>query len=806
MNIIITLKKIYSLQMKNKSQLLIFLLFLYSLFGFSQEVTLSGVIEDSKSQEKLIGVNIFIKELNKGTTTNNYGYYALTVPSGEYEISYSYIGYNILSNKITISKDTNTTIKLSPISESLEEVIISKNKQQITIEGTEMSTNTLTGATIRDIPAVLGEADVIKAITMLPGVSTASETASGFNVRGGGSDQNLILMDEATLFSSSHLFGFFSIFNPDIVKDIKLYKGGIPSRYGGRLSSVLDIRQREGNKSSFHGEGGIGTISSRLLLEGPIIKNKTSFIVAGRTSYIHLFLPLFDISNTASYYDFNLKVNHNINEKNNFYLSSYSGADNFELDQVLSNKYGNRFTNFRWNHIFSNNLFSNTSLIYADYFYELDLDVVGFNWKSDVTYLNFKYDFEHFLKDNITLKYGVNLINYNFNPGRIKSLEGNNQFVTRQFINQKALEGGVYAEADIEITPKLKINTGLRFSNFSRFGQPNISIYENDQAVVFDENTRVYREADPIGQTSISRKKVWKDFFNLEPRLGIAYEINDDNSIKGSYQRTVQYIHLISNTNTPSPLDIWTPSGGFIKPEKSDLWAVGYFKDIFDNEFTLSTELYYKDIKNKINFFDGADIIGNENIERTLLFGNGRAYGLELLLQKNRGKFQGWLAYTLSRSEELIEGRTTTETGINNSEWFPSNFDKTHDISVTGNYRFNKKWKLNAAFNFQTGTPSTYPVGAYDINSLELNVPVFGERNSNRLPNFHRFDIAMNYTPKPNTKKRWKGEWVFSIYNLYNRKNANSIDFPRNLEKNQNEAVRLSIFGIVPAVSYNFKF
>lgn len=790
-----------------KQQIILWVLLAFSCITcWSQEYTIGGTVEDVNSQEKLIGVNIFISELNKGVTTNSYGYFMFNVPAGTYEISFSFIGYETLIKKVRVEKNLNNITQLTPALEVLDEVIIAKNKQQVTIEGTEMSTNTLQGATIKKIPAVLGEADVIKAITLLPGVSTANETASGFNVRGGSSDQNLILMDEATLFSSSHLFGFFSIFNPDIVKEIKLYKGGIPARYGGRLSSVLDIRQREGNKREFHGEGGVGTITSRLLLEGPIVKNKTSFLVAGRTSYVHLFLPLLDINNSASYYDFNLIVNHHINDKNNFYLSSYSGADNFKLDGVLSNQYGNRFTNFRWNHVFSNNLFSNTSLIYADYFYKLDLDVVGFSWKSDVTYLNFKYDFEHYLKDALQLKYGLNLINYDFNPGRIESLNDNEQFVSEQFTKKKALEGALYVEADIDISEKIKINTGLRFSSFLRFGEPSISIYENNQAVFFDENTRVYKEANAIGEFTIDKKKVWKDFYNLEPRIAIAYEFNEANSIKASYQRTVQYLHLISNTLTPLPLDIWTPSGGFIDPEKSDLWALGYFKSIADGEYTLSTELYYKEIDNKINFFDGADIIGNKNIERTLLFGEGRAYGLEFLLQKNYGKFQGWLAYTYSRSEELIPGRTATETGINNGNWYPSNFDKTHDISIVGNYAFNKKWKLNTAFNFQTGTPATFATGAYNLSSLDINVPVFGERNANRLPNFHRLDVSMNYTPKPNSKKRWKSEWVFSIYNLYNRKNANSINFERNFETNRNEAVRLSIFGIIPAVSYNFKF
>ncbi len=789
-------------------QFLVFLVFgVSNLISYGQEYTLNGNIQDTFNREKLIGVNVYVKELDKGTTTNNYGYYTLSLPKGDYEISYSYVGYKVTTVTVSINGNIRQDVLLTSIEEGLEEVVISKNKQQVQIKGTEMSTNVLTGETIKRLPAVLGEVDVIKAITSLPGVSTANEATSGFNVRGGGSDQNLILMDEATLFSSSHLFGVFSIFNPDIVKDIKLYKGGIPSRYGGRLSSVLDIRQKEGNKTEFHGEGGIGSVSSRLLLEGPIHKGKTSFIVAGRASYAHLFLPLLDIDNSGRFYDFNLKLNHQINDQNSFHLSSYAGFDNFEIDGVFANNYGNRFTNVRWNHIFSNKLFLNTSLIYADYYYNFDLDIIDLRWNSDIKYFNFKTDFEHHLKDGIDVKYGLNALMYTFNPGKVSSLGDSNQFIDEIFTQRKALEGALYAEVDIELLPKLKTNLGLRFSQFFRFGEPNISIYENNQPVFFDITTKVYKEADPIDSFSLSRSKVWKDFYNLEPRIGLAYEINDSNSVKASYQRTVQYIHLISNTTTPAPLDIWEPSGGFIDPQKSDLFALGYFKNILDNDYTISTEVYYKDIQNRVNFFDGANIIANKNIERTLLFGKGRSYGLEVLFQKNQGRLQGWLAYTLSRAEELIPGRTPEETGINNGKWFASNFDKTHDLTLSANYNLNKKWKLNATFNFKTGLPVTYPTGGkFRLNSLELNAPIFGDRNAERLPSNHRLDLSANYTPKPDSKKKWKSEWIFSIYNLYNRMNATSISFERNDDTQQNEAVQLSIFGVIPAVTYNFKF
>ncbi|WP_010179937.1 TonB-dependent receptor [Aquimarina agarilytica] len=772
---------------------------------FAQKITLSGTISDAESNEALIGVSILISDLDKGTITNEYGFYSITIPEGIHEINYSYIGYESNTIQLNLKADKNVNITLNKSTQTLKEVIVESTPKQFKIEAPEMSVNKLSIKTIKDLPAVLGEVDIIKSLIQLPGVTTAGEGAAGFNVRGGSVDQNLILLDEATLFSSSHLFGLFSIFNPDAIKDLKLYKGGIPSRFGGRIASVLDIYQKEGNNKKFHVKGGIGLVSSRLLLEGPIAKEKTSFILGGRSSYVHLFLPIFDINSKALFYDLNLKLKHILDDTNKLYLSTYLGNDIFELDGQFFNQYGNRFINLRWNHTFNNNLFSNASVIYTKYNYQLDLDFIGFTWNSGISNLNFKYDLVNYLKDNITIRYGTNQLYYNFNPGKIAPNRDDSAIREEQLTKKFAIESGYYTEAEIDLTDKLTMNAGLRLSTFFRLGQKNIFQYANDQAVVYNENLGIYEEAVEIGFTSVSRKKITKSFINLEPRLSFSYSLNKNTAFKTSYQRTAQYIHLISNTTSPTPLDIWEPSGQFVKPQLSNQYAIGYFQNLHENTYSFSLETYYKDIKNRINYIDGANIIANKAIERVLLNGIGRSYGLELLFQKNEGRFKGWFSYTLSRTEQQIKGRTPIEPGINNGKWFVNNFDKTHDLSLTTTYNLSKKFKVNAAFNFQTGLPVTFPSNQFE--PLDgIIVPEFEERNSSRLPNYHRLDLSLNYTPKPTSPKRWKSEWVLSVYNLYNRKNATNISFGFNNETFRNEATRLAIFGVVPSITYNFNF
>ncbi|WP_299103102.1 TonB-dependent receptor [uncultured Winogradskyella sp.] len=780
-------------------------LFLCSINLYAQEkFTLSGTITDNQSNETLIGVNIIIPELQTGTMSNEYGFYSITLPAGTYDIQISYLGFTTVNESVVLLSDLTKNYKLLEATESLDEVVITENIEKLNIKKPQMSVNSLSIKTIKNMPVVLGEVDVIKSITLLPGVTNAGEGASGFNVRGGAADQNLILLDEATIFNSSHLFGFFSVFNPDAIKDLKLYKGGIPAKYGGRVSSVLDIYQKEGNSKSFHMNGGIGLISSRLLAEGPIKKDKGSFLIGGRSSYAHLFLPLFDIDSKAYFYDLNTKLSYNINTNNNIYLSGYFGRDVFEISDSFQNTFGNSVLNFRWNHLFSDKLFSNLSLIYSDYYYGLELSFVEFDWVSGIKNFNLKYDFKHYINNNFKLEYGLNSMYYDFNPGEINPTTETSGINPYKLIDKYAFENAVYIDAEHKLSNKLSISYGARLSMFHRLGQDELNIYENDSPLIFNEEIGIYEKAEPIGTESFNRSDVIESFTNLEPRLAIAYQLNDVSSVKASYNRMSQYLHLLSNTTSPTPLDVWTPSGKYVKPQLLDQVAVGYFKTFKDNTFSIEIESFYKTIKNRIDYVDGADLIANDAIEQIILNGEARAYGLEVLLRKNEGRFTGWLAYTLSKSEQRTPGRTPIETGINSGQWYSTAYDKTHDVSLTGSYELNKKWSFSSNFIFQTGQPTTYPNSQYEYNGLVI--PNYEARNSSRLPAYHRLDLSTIYTPKPESKKNFKGEWVFGIYNVYGRKNAASISFGENSDTSNNEAVKLAIFGMVPSISYNFKF
>lgn len=778
-------------------------LFLLSVYAFSQQkYTLSGTITEAAGNETLIGVNIIVSELNTGTITNEYGFYSITLPQGTYRVQISYLGYQDIIKTLELNTNTKVNFQMEEESEELSEIVLVEDIEKLNIRNAQMSTTTLKAETIKQIPVVLGEADIIKSILLFPGVTSAGEAASGFNVRGGSADQNLILLDEAIIFNSSHLFGFFSVFNPDAIKDIKLYKGGIPARYGGRVSSVLDIYQKDGNSNSFHMNGGIGAVASRLLAEGPIVKDKGSFLVGGRSSYAHLFLKLTDNENSAYFYDLNTKLSYKLNEKNNLYLSGYFGRDVFDINETFNSSYGNAVLNLRWNHLFSDKLFLNLSLIYSDYFYGLTLDFVGFDWNSGITNFNLKYDLKYYISDDFQLNFGLSNIYYKFNPGEIKPTKSDSGINYFKLIDKYANEAALYADAEHNISDEISIGYGLRLSRFNRLGQDEINIYENNNPVIYNDELGVYEKANPIETKSVSRKKTIEDFANLEPRFSVSYLLDDSQSIKASYNRMSQYLHLITNTSSPTPLDVWTPSGEFIKPQILDQYAIGYFKTF--NKYSLETEAFYKTIRNRIDYIDGADLIANNAIEQIILNGEARAYGLELLLRKNEGKFQGWLAYTLSRSEQKTPGRNASEPGINNGKWYKTPYDKTHDVSVSTSYKVNKKWKFSSNFIFQTGQPTTYPNGQYIYENI--SVPSFSLRNENRLPVFHRFDISAMYTPKPEKKNGLRSEWVFSIYNVYNRKNAASISFRRNEDTLQNEAIRLSIFGIIPSVTYNFRF
>ncbi len=791
--------------MISKKIIYFLLVFILSIPIFSQDkFTVSGTISNKNSNETLIGVNVSVSGIKTGVTTNEYGFYSLTLPKGDYEIIFSYVGFATQTEKISLNQNLKKNVSLTESGQELQEVVITTEKSIANIRKPEMSVNKLSISTIKKMPVVLGEVDIIKSILLLPGVTNAGEGQSGFNVRGGGADQNLILLDEAMIFNSSHVFGFFSVFNPDAIKDLKLYKGGIPSKFGGRASSVLDIYQKEGNSNNFHLNGGVGLISSRLLAEGPIVKDKGSFLIGGRASYAHLFLKLTDNENSAYFYDLNTKLNYKLNANNNLFLSGYFGRDVFNLDGTIDNTYGNATLNLRWNHLFSDKLFSNLSLIYSDYYYGLTLDFIGFNWDSGIKNFNLKYDFKHYLSKNIKLNYGLNSIYYDFNPGTIEPNSDNSSINFKQLDEKYAFENAFYLEVEQRLTDKLAINYGIRYSLFNRLGNSTINFYTNNQPVFYDADLKIYEKAKPIRTTYFDKNATIAFYNNLEPRFSAAYELNENQSVKASYNRMTQYLQLISNTASPTPLDVWTPSDNYIKPQIADQVAVGYFNNFKENSYTLEVESFYKTIKNRIDYIDGADLIANEAIEQVVLNGEMLSYGLEILLRKNTGKFNGWIAYTISRSQQRTPGRAANEIGINNGEWYRSAYDKLHNLAITANYNLNQKWNFGANFILQSGQPVTYPNGQYEYQGITL--PSYGERNGANLPLYNHLDVSATYIPKPDKRKGWQSEWVFSIYNIYNMENAASISFRENADTGANEAVRFSIFGIVPSVSYNFKF
>lgn len=785
-----------------------------------EKFVLSGQVRAANSNESLIAVNIFIPEVNSGVSTNTYGFYSISLPPGTYTIEVSSIAFSKHVEIVELTQNTKLDIYLEPFVEQLEEVLISSDIEELDIRKPQMSVNALSVETIKDIPLVFGEADVLSSLLLLPGVSNAGEGSTGFNVRGGAADQNLVLLDEAIIYSPSHLFGFFSVFNPDAIKDVKLYKGGIPARYGGRASSVLEVYQKEGNSKEFKLSGGIGTIASRLMAEGPIVKDRAAFLIGGRASYGQYFLPAFDIDNSAHFYDINAKMHYEFNDNNRLYLSGYFGRDNFKLDGNYSNTYGNSVVNLRWNHLFSEKLFSNLSLIYTDYYFGLDLNLDGFSWDSNVKQLNLKYDLNSFQSEKVSVRYGFHNIYYEFNPGTVTPFGPDSEVEARQLTRKYADEFAAYVDVENYISEKFSIQYGARVSLFLRLGQDDFFQYENDEPVLFDPFLLTYVEAEPVFEDNGA-----PDFFsdgegtgisqvyaNFEPRISMSFRFNPAASVKASYNRIAQYVHLLSNTNSPSPVDVWTPSGPYIKPQIADQYALGFYHNFKNGTYSLETEVFYKDIDNRIDYIDGADLIANEAIERVILNGEARAYGAEFMFRMNTEKFKGWLAYTYSKSEQRTPGRdpkvnnnrSNKETGINLEQWYPTSYDKPHDLSLYGSYAPNRMWTISANFIYQTGRPTNYPLGQFEFQGL--GVPYYGLRNTERLPDYHRLDLSARFVPKGNAKRKWQSEWVFSIYNVYDRQNAASINFRQNQETGDNEAVRTSIFGIVPAVTYNFKF
>ena len=780
----------------------IFLLLIlnFNLIFTQKSFTISGYVQDSDSNELIIGASVIVQELKIGTITNSYGFFSLTLNEGNYSLNFQNLGYENESLNLILDKNISLNIFLKEYVDSLDEVILSKNIEDVDIKLPILSMNILSGKTIRQTPVVFGESDLLKTIQLLPGVSSAGEGSSGFNVRGGAADQNLILFDEAIIYNSSHLFGLFSVFNSDAIKEVKLYKGGIPSSYGGRVSSVLDVYQKDGNNQKFEANGGIGSISSRFLIEGPIQKNKSSFLFASRGSYAHLFLKLTDIENVAYFYDLNTKSNFVLDDKNKIYVSGYFGRDVFKLQDTFSNTYGNNTLNLRWNNLINEKTFSNTSLIYSNYYYGLELDFGGFDWESSIKNLNLKFDIKNYFSSKFQFNYGINLLYFDFNPGEISPLTEDSGINYSKLNAKYAVESSLYFDVINKINSNLSVRYGFRFNQFLRLRQQGLQSYINDNPLDYDENLRIYNPANPLINSFDNNSSVFKTYNNIEPRMNISYSFGNQ-SLKLSYNRLNQYLHLISNTSSPTPLDIWVPSGPYLKPQILDQFAFGFYKTSKPLKF--ESEIFYKKIKNRLDYVDGADLVGNDNIETVVISGDARAYGIEFLLKKIQGRHKYWIAYTISKSEQKTPGRNRTETGINFSNWYNTPYDKTHDLSINSEYKINNKLKLVGNFIYQTGQPTNYPNSQY--NYMNLNIPNYGERNSSRLPNYHRLDI--NLTLQPNKSKgKVESTWVFGIYNLYNRDNAASIIFRRNNETLKNEAVQISIFGIVPSVTYNFKF
>lgn len=802
------LQKLKSKNRKKRTRLLVlsFSLLFLSVIAVAQEsYTINGKIADKSNGETLFGVSVFLKGTVIGVVTNEYGFYSLTAPKGNYTLTISYLGYTEINTEIILDKNQKFDFEINEFTTQLNEVVVSAEEpERVLLRKPEMSVSKLNVKTVKQMPVVLGEVDIIKSLQMLPGVTNNGEGSSGFHVRGGAADQNLVLLDEAIIYNTSHLLGFFSVFNADAIKDIKLYKGGIPARFGGRTSSVLDVRQKDGNSKNFAMTGGIGIISSRLALEGPMFKEKGSFLIAGRGSYAHLFLKAAGEDNGANFYDLNLKTNYNLNEKNQLFLSGYFGRDDFEIGESFTSSYGNLSGNLRWNHIFNDRLFSNLSLIYSKYDYDLGIAVEEFDWVSSINNYNIKYDLKYYASDKFKLDFGASGIYYDFDPGQIRPTSETSSINPLSLDRNKAFESALYINAEHKLNDKLTVQYGLRYSLFNRMGGQAMSDYADDKPVVYNSLLDIYERGTQIGETNYGKSETIKKFGNLEPRASLAYQLNDFSSVKAGYSRAAQYIHLLSNTTSVTPLDVWTPSGEFIKPQLSDQFALGYFRNFDDKMYSMEVETYYKTTDNRIDYIDGSNLIGNNTIETEVLNGESRAYGLEFLVRKNEGNFTGWFAYTLSKSEQRTLGGNAGGPGINNGEWYNTAHDRTHDFSLTAAYQLNDKWSFGTNLVFQTGRPVTYPNGQYTYEGL--SIASYSDRNSDRLPAYHRLDVSATYKPNRKPDKRWKGEWVFGLYNVYNQKNAASISFGQNVDTGANEATRTAIFGIVPSVTYNFKF
>jgi len=767
-----------------------FLLIAFLIVGstsFSQQYTVSGSVKDSTNGEDIFGATVKVKELeNTGAVTNAYGFYSLTLAAGTYTLIYRSSGMRTQEIKVDLtSGDQTLNIELGVPTDVLqvEEVKVTAVKENENITGSGMNVTQFDPKDIETIPVIFGEKDIVKTIQLTPSVKSAGEGNAGFYVRGGGTDQNLVLLDEATVYNGSHLLGFFSVFNSDAIKDVSLYKSGIPAEYGGRASSVMDVKMKDGNLKKFGISGGIGLISSRLAVEAPIAKEKGSFIISGRRSYLDLFLKLSsdeNIKNTRLYfYDLNVKANYKLSDKDRIFVSGYFGRDDFGFGDQFSFDYGNATGTIRYNRIITDKLFSNTSVVYSNFNYQFTVgdSEDGFGVSSAIQDWNLKQDFSWYVNKNNTIKFGVNGTHHTFIPGVLTA--SNESFNEIRLDERYALELAGYVQNDMKIGKRFNLMYGLRYSGFDLVGGKSFE---------FDEKGNI------VSDSLYDRWETIHYHHGLEPRLSMSYVISEKNSVKLGYNRSYQYLHQLSNSTTSSPTDIWVPSSNNIKPQIADQIAVGYYHNLKDNMYRISTEVYYKNLLNQIDYRNGADLVLNNEVEGELVYGSGRAYGAEFLIEKKKGNLTGWIGYTLSRSLRQFDD-------INDGNEFPARQDRIHDLSVVAMYRINQHLAVAGTFVYYTGDAATFPSGKYTLNGE--TVPYYTERNGYRFPDYHRLDLGLTWYMKD--KKRFTHNLNFSVYNAYARENAYTITFQENQETGETEAIQTALFKIVPSITYNFK-
>lgn len=768
---------------------MVILLFLSASSYAQKKFTVSGTIKDALTGETLIGATVRIKEIPQaGTASNNYGFYSLSAEEGDYTLLYSYTGYETVSKTLSLRQSKTINSSLSPRSDLNEVVITANQPNNNNIASPQMGLEKLDMAQINNVPVLMGEKDVLKTIALMPGVKSAGQGNTGFYVRGGASDQNLILLDEATVYNASHLLGFFSTFNSDAIKDVSIYKGGMPAQYGGRLSSVLDIKMNDGNSKNLTVQGGLGLISSRLKIEGPIVKDKGSFMLSARRTYIDMFLKASSDTvlkgSTLYFYDLNAKANYRFDDKNAIYVSGYFGKDVLGLKNTFGTNWGNSTGTLRFNHLFSDKLFSNTSLVYSNYNYTIESLSSDDNFKatSKITDLNLKEDLQYSAGINHTLRFGLNILHHTIAPGEIES-PATSSFNSKSTERRYGLENALYASDEWRLNEKITLLYGLRLSGLILLGPGTFKTYDA-------AGKTLTSEAYTSGQTV-------ENYLNLEPRLSASYIINEENSIKASYNRNTQNVHLLTNSTSSSPTDLYVMSSNNIKPEIADQFSAGYFRNFKENLYEFSAELYYKTLQNQIDYKDGAQLIVNQDVEAELTYGTGRAYGIELFMKKKYGRFNGWLGYTLSRTERKFDA-------INNGSYYPARQDRTHDISVVGIYKLNERWTFSGAFIYGTGNAVSFPTGKYSVGGL-TNYS-YSERNGYRQPATHRLDIGATLEGK-NTG-RFQSSWTFGVYNVYGYRDPYTITFRDSETKpNTTEAVKTSIFALpIPSVTWNFKF